>query len=376
MNEPSGQVSEAGVASACAEAMAGESIWARLTGRNSPLVGREAAITFVALAVFALFSIEARYFFTLGNLLEVARFSAFAAIVGVGWTYLLITAELDLSVGPMYSFMQIMCAWFMTSAVLDPWLAFLLTIVVGAGIGAVNGTIVTVFRVPSFIVTLGMLSVMIGAALVVTGGFPITVPKGVESSFFAAANGNLGPVPAQVLWMLGVCLLGAFVLKMTPFGSRVYATGGNERAARQAGINTARVKFSCFVITGALVGLAGGLSVGWLRTTSPVGNQLFTIQVIAAVIVGGTSLYGGAGSVYGTLIGALLLGSLSTGLILMGASIDWTFVFFGSIIIVVGTLDVLIRHGQSGLMTFWRRLQLRGPPLDEPASRVSGKGRH
>lgn len=364
MSEPTNPDSHPAASAPGTTAMADESVWSRLTSRNSPLVGREAGITFVALAVFALFSLEARYFFTLGNLLEVARFSAFAAIVGVGWTYLLITAELDLSVGPMYSFMQIACAWLMTSAVLDPWTAFFATIVVGAGLGAVSGAIVTVFRVPSFIVTLGMLSVMIGAALVVTGGFPITVPKGVESSFFAAANGNIGPVPAQVLWMLGVCLVGGFVLKFTPFGSRVYATGGNERAARQAGINTARVKFACFVITGALVGLAGALSVGWLRTTSPVGNQLFTIQVIAAVIVGGTSLYGGAGSVYGTLIGALLLGSLSTGLILMGVSIDWTFVCFGSIIIVVGTLDVLIRHGQSGLTTIWRRFRLRDAPDD------------
>ena len=354
---------------------AADSFQARLFSRNSPLLGREAAITFVGLAIFALFSFEARYFFTLENLLEVARFSAFAAIVGVGWTYLLITAELDLSVGPMYSFMQIMCAWFMASALLDPWLAFLATLVLGAGFGAVNGIIVTVFRVPSFIVTLGMLSVMIGASLVVTGGFPITVPRDVESSFFAAANGNLGPIPAQVLWLAGVCLLGGFVLKMTPFGSRVYATGGNEKAARQAGINTARVKFACFAITGALVGLAGALSVGWLRTTSPVGNQLFTIQVIAAVIVGGTSLFGGAGSVYGTLIGALILGSLSTGLILMGVSIDWTYVCFGGIIIVVGTLDVLIRYGQTGLMTVWRRFRLRDPVLDEPGAAGSRRER-
>ena len=103
MSERSSPVSQAGGAAPGATAIPEESVWSRLTGRNSPLVGREAGITFVALAVFALFSIEARYFFTLGNLLEVARFSAFAAIVGVGWTYLLITAELDLSVGPMYS---------------------------------------------------------------------------------------------------------------------------------------------------------------------------------------------------------------------------------------------------------------------------------
>ena len=359
MTPPTATETQANAAPAVAPVPAEDSVWLRLVSRHSPLLGREAAITFVGLAIFALFSIKARYFFTVENLLEVARFSAFVAIVAVGWTYLLITAELDLSVGPMYSFMQITAAWFMTSALLNPWLAFLVTIALGAGLGAVNGAIVTVFRVPSFIVTLGMLSVMVGASLVVTGGFPITVPSDVESSFFAAANGTVGPVPAQVLWLLGVCLLGWFVLKMTPFGSRIYATGGNERAARQAGINTARIKFMCFVITGALVGLAGALSVGWLRTTSPVGNQLFTIQVIAAVIVGGTSLYGGAGSVYGTVIGALILGSLSTGLILMGVDIDWTFVFFGSIIIVVGTLDALIRHGQAGLMTVWRRLQLR-----------------
>jgi ribose transport system permease protein len=331
----------------------------RFLGRHSVLWSREAATTAIGIAIFTLFSLKAPYFLTIDNILETARFTSFVAIVAVGWTYLLIAAELDLSVGPMYSFCQIMCAWFIVRQGATPWLAFFLSILVGAAVGACSGALTTLFGVPSFIVTLGMLSVMLGAALVMTGSFPITVPTSVESSFFAFANGTIGPVPAQVIWMIALCLVGGLVLRLTPFGAHVYATGGNERAARQAGINTVRVKFACFVITGAMVGLVGALSVGWLRTTSPVGNQIFTLQVIASVIVGGSALYGGAGSIYGTLVGAFILGMLSTGLILMGLSSDYTFVVTGLIIIVVGTLDVFLRRGQAGLRTLWRRYRLR-----------------
>jgi ribose/xylose/arabinose/galactoside ABC-type transport system permease subunit len=358
------------------EADAG-SVWRHIFSRNSFLLSREAAITLIGVLIFTVFSIRAPYFLTVDNLFETARFTSFVAIVAVGWTYLLIAAELDLSVGPMYSFCQIMCAWFIVRLGVNPWVAFFLAVLVGAGIGAVSGAFTTVFGVPSFIVTLGMLSILLGGALVVTGSFPITVPTSVESNFFTFANGTLGPVPSQVVWMFVVCIVGGLVLRVTPFGSRVYATGGNERAARQAGIKTGRIKFACFVLTGALVGLVGALSVGWLRTTSPVGNQIFTLQVIASVIVGGAALYGGAGSIYGTLIGALILGMLSTGLILMGISSDYTFVVTGLIIVIVGTLDVLLRRGQSGLRIFWRRFRFRssaaGARDDAIVKEASGK---
>ena len=332
------------------------SFWKRTFSRDSFLFTKEAAITLVGLAIFGFFTYKAPYFAQFGNVMDIARYSAFVAIVGVGWTFLIISEELDLSIGPAYSFCQVMCAWFIVGPGLDPMVAFFGAILVGAFIWATNGFIVTVLRVPSFVVTLGMLAVMMGASLTMTGHHPITVPRDTETILFGLANGKIGPFPAQFFWMVGVCLVGGFVLHKTKFGYQVFATGGNEKAARQAGINTKRVKFLCFVITGAMVGLCGALSVGWIRTTSPVGNQLFTIQVISAVIVGGAALSGGAGSVYGTVVAAFILGMLSTGLIMMGANVDVTFILFGSLIIVVGTLYIVIQQGQTVFITKLRQL--------------------
>ncbi len=316
---------------------------------------REAAITIVAVAMFALFSVTADGFLTVANLLDIARASAFVAIVGVGMTYLFIAGELDLSVGSLYGFAAIMMAWLITSWGLDPWVAFPLILLLGGAVGAINGGITTFLGVPSFIVTLGMLSLLRGLTLVISGAFPIAYPDDLTSSFFSLAAGNVGPVPAQILWMAAALLIGAFVLKFTPFGYHVYATGGNVKASHAAGIKTRRVKLTCFVMTGVLCGLVAALNGGWLRTADPTTGTGFELNVIGAVIIGGVALFGGEGSIYGLFLGAAILGMLVNGLVLLGVSGNLSSVFTGAIIILAAIADVTLRR-RGGLRELLSRM--------------------
>jgi ribose transport system permease protein len=307
--------------------------------------GRQFALTFVALVLFAFFSIFAKYFFTLSNIYDMARVSTFTLIVAVGVTYLFIAAEIDLSIGANQSFSTVIMALAITNHAVNPWLAALYAVVAGTLVGIVNGTIATVIGVPSFIVTLGMLSILGGGALVLTGSLPVAYPEGLNSSFFAAANGTiLGNFPVQILWALAVFAIGGLALKFTPFGYHVYGVGGNAKAAHQMGIHVRRVKFLCFVMTGALCGLTGALEGGWLREGDPSAGDTFTLQTIAAVILGGVALYGGAGSVYGTLIGTVITGMLGNGLVLLGAQASWPELFVGIIIVMVATIEVGLKR--------------------------------
>jgi ribose transport system permease protein len=310
---------------------------------NASLAG-QLALTAVAIVMFIGFSITAEHFFEVDNIVNVMRLVSFTTIVGVGMTYLFIAGEFDLSVGSNYAFSTIILGWLIVSQGWDPWPAALLVLGLAFSIGLINGLITTVVRVPSFIVTLGMLSLLKGGALVISGAFPFSYPRDMESSFFSVTAGTVGRVPAQVWWMLGVLVVGAIALRFTRFGYHVYATGGSVRAAAASGIHTRRVKVACFVLTGGLVGLISILQGGWLRTASPTTGSGFELQVIGAVILGGVALSGGAGNVYGTFVGAFILGMMQNGIILSGVSAFWTQVAIGAIIIVAASLDVTLRR--------------------------------
>jgi ribose/xylose/arabinose/galactoside ABC-type transport system permease subunit len=189
-----------------------------------------------------------------------------------------------------------------------------------------------------------MYSVHNGASLVLSGSFPVTFPTGLHSSFISVSGGTAFGIPAQILWMLAALVIGGSVLKFTPFGYHVYAVGGNVRAARASGIRTERVKILCFVITGGLCGLIGAIQTGWLQTASPTTGPGFELQVIGAVIIGGVAIQGGEGNVYGTFIGAAILGMLDTGIVLMGVDGNYTQLFIGFIIILAASVDVVLRR--------------------------------
>ena len=304
----------------------------------------ESSIFAAVVVLFVVLAVAAPNFLTLSNLLSVAQQIAFLGMVATGETFLLIAGELDLSVGSAYGFLAIVLAWLMARHGVALVPAIALTLAAGLAVGAINGLFTTRFRIPSFIVTLGMLGVLRGAALVLSGGLPVGTVTDQTLNTVSAGLFFGGVVPAQVIWLVAVLIVGSAALARTKFGYAVYATGGNRRSAAQVGIKTGRIKFYCFLITGALVALIAILSVGWLGSADPGTGNGFELQVIAAVVIGGTSLFGGAGSVFGTFLGATVIGMLSNGLILLGLDQYWQQLATGTIIVAAALLNVTIRR--------------------------------
>ena len=209
-------------------------------------------------------------------------------IVAIGLTFLFIAGEIDLSIGANQAFSSVVMALAITNHGVNPWGAAALAVLAGMLVGAVNGLVVTVIGVPSFIVTLGMLSILGGGSLVLTDSLPVAYPDTLQSSFFAASNGTVfSNFPTQILWAAALFALGSVLLKFTRFGYHVYGVGGNSKAAHEMGVKVQRVKFLCFMMTGAFCGLTGALQGGWLREGDPSSGDSFTLQTIAAVILGG-----------------------------------------------------------------------------------------
>jgi ribose/xylose/arabinose/galactoside ABC-type transport system permease subunit len=308
------------------------------------LATRELGILVVAVLTFACFSLAAPRFFSAQNLIGILREASLLCILAVGMTYLLVAGEFDLSVGANYGFLVTALAFLIVLRGVNPWLAAGLVILLGLGVGVLNGLLVTQVKLQSFIATLGSLAVLRGAANIVSGGYPISARN--ESLLFYRVIGGrwLGRIPNLSLLMILVLLVGGFVLAKTRFGYEVYATGGDEEAARFSGINTAAVKLICFALTGGLCGLIAILLFGWIGLAPYNTGTGFELRVIAAAIVGGTGLFGGRGTIFGTFVGAMLLGMLTNGLILLGVRQFWDGVAAGTLILVVATLDLLVRR--------------------------------
>lgn len=315
---------------------------------------RELGVLGAAVAIFVYLSIaRPDTFLSEFTLVGMVRSFSLIGIVAVGMTFLFIAGEIDLSVGSMYAFLSVVCAYLIVRQDWDWTLAAPAAILLGAGLGAFNGVVTTLLRIPSFIVTLGMLSALRGGALVVSGGNAIPGVK--DPTFHDLVSGDvivpgLGwTVPAQIFWFIGVVIVGAWVLGKTRFGYHVYATGDNVRAAKNAGIRTTQVKIACFVLTGALAGLVGVITTGWLSNGNPISGQAWELEVIAAVVIGGTALRGGSGSVLGTFLGAAIAGMIRQGLVLLGYDIDTVPIALGAVIVLAVLLDLTIQRRQ-GLM--------------------------
>jgi len=317
------------------------------------LLSRQSAMAIIAAALFIGFASNAPHFLDGETQFEILRITAFSLMIGLPLTFLVIAGEVDLSIGSNYGLCSVVTAIAIVNWGWNPWLAALLAMLVGTLVGLFNGIAVVRFRVPSFILTIGMLSLLRGLALVLTMGLSIDIPGSIKSSFFAASGGSLGPVPAQVLWALGAFLISGFVLRYTLFGARLYATGGNARAALQMGVNPGKVKIWTFTALGLLCGLTGALTAGWLRIGSPNTGTGGELSIIAAVIIGGAALSGGVGTATGTLIGALIVSMLQTGLILLGVQGNWVQVYVGLLIVVAAALEPWLRP--DGPLAEWLR---------------------
>ena len=336
---------EARAAGAVSQAVAEARSTRRVETFRNVLLTRQVAMTVVAILLFALFSVSANNFITWGNILDIIRASAFIGIVAVLWTYLMISGELDLSVGSAYGLGTIIIAWLISSGGVDPWLAAGITLLYGVGVGLINGVLTVYVGVRAFVVTLGMLSALRGAAHYISGSFPISFSRGVDSSLYPLGGSMaFDAIPAQALWFLAVFVLAAIVLRYSKFGYWLFATGGNEAAAQESGIPTRRIKLVAFVLVGLSCGLIAVLQAAWLKTATPTTGIAFELQVIGAVLIGGTALTGGEGSIYGTLVGTVILGMVTNGLVLMGYPPAAGLLATGVIVVAAGTLDVVMRR--------------------------------
>ncbi|MGD1031377.1 MAG: ABC transporter permease [Opitutaceae bacterium] len=294
----------------------------------------------VLVVLGGIISVFTPYFLTVSNLLNVAQQTAINAVLAVGMTFVIISAGIDLSVGSILAFAGVVLAQALHAGWPLP-LAVLAGLAVGAACGLVNGVLITLGRLPPFIATLGMMSVARGAALLVTGGRPVS---GFGASFRWLANGSVAAVPATVVLMILVYLAAHFVLRRTKFGRYVYAVGGNEEAALLSGVPVVFCKISIYAACGALAGLAAVILTSRLNSAQPIAGLSYELDAIAATVIGGASLMGGEGSVLGTLVGALIMGVLRNGLNLLGVSSFVQQVFIGAVIISAVLLDTAFKQ--------------------------------
>jgi ribose transport system permease protein len=276
-------------------------------------------------------------FLTVGNVMNVMRQVSINALIAFGMTLVILLGGIDLSVGSILAVSSVLAAMLMKAGY-DPALATLAGILAGALMGAVNGLVVAKGKVAPFIATLGMMTVLRGTSLVLSNGSPIT---GFSSEFFSMLGGGYVAdlIPIPVVWMLAMFALFWFVLKKTVFGRHVYATGGNAEAARLSGVKTDRVQIAVYTLCGVMSAMAGVILTSRLNSAQPTAGVGYELDAIAAVVLGGTSLAGGRGWIFGTLVGALLIGVLNNGLNLMGVSSFYQQVIKGAVILLAVLLD-------------------------------------
>jgi erythritol transport system permease protein len=311
---------------------------------------------FVAfLAIVIVFSALSSDYFTGSNLLTMTEHVAVTGPMAIGETFVILTAGIDLSVGSIAGLIGMVAGALLNNGLILHPLGILIGLGLGAGIGAVNAAVITRLRVAPFIATLGMLSVARGLADLSDGGNTFANLGGTaqlhNTGFSFLATGSLFGIPFEIILFAFVIVVATFVTKRTAFGRRVYAVGGNERAAELAGIRVNRVKLGVYVISGMCAALTGLLITSELGSAFPDTATSYELNAIAAVVLGGTSLFGGRGRIGGTVLGAFVIGFLNDGLVLVGVSSFWQQVAQGMVIVTAVAVDEAQRRRQAGKAT-------------------------
>jgi ribose transport system permease protein len=297
------------------------------------------AIVYVGFVlIFVFFSITLRDsgFLTTENLLNILRQTAFVSIMAFGMTFALSAGEIDLSIGQVVALAAMVAAVLLRDT--NAPVAVVGGLLVGLVVGLANGLLTTRLRVPSFLITLGTAGIVGGLSRWITSLQPVPV---LDNDYtFIFGSGNIGPFPTLFVWTIAALLVSHVVFRRTTFGRELLATGGNRTAARYSGINTTRIRIASLVICSFTAALAGLLYVGRLHSARYTLGETDLLTVIAAAVIGGTSMAGGRGSIIGALVGSLVMGVLNNGLILMGLSVTEQMIARGIIIIVAVALSL------------------------------------
>ena len=292
-------------------------------------------VGFVAVFLFFLILLGDSGFASPNNILNIFRQTATISIMAVAMTYVIAAAEIDLSVGSVAGLAAVVAAMALNNYGLV--VGVLAGLAVGVASGSLSGSLVAFLKVPSFLVTLGMLGMLVGIARWITDSAPVPISNQAFISIFG--GGNVGPIPSLMIWVVVATALGALVMNKGTFGRHVRATGGNVVAAAYSGVNTLRIKFTVLLMSGVAASIAGMLYAGRLQSGRFQWGTGDELSVIAAVILGGTSLFGGRGAVIGSLFGALFIGLINNGLILAGLDVSQQQVVRGAIIILAVALS-------------------------------------
>jgi len=317
------------------------------------VLGRLAPLAFL-LVLMLVFAVAEPRFLSELNLFNVMRQISITGLIALGMTFVILTGGIDLSVGSVVAFAGLVAASLnkgsaANSLSLDAaaavgyplFVSIGAAALVGVAAGLLQGVAITALDVPPFVVTLGGLSAFRGAALLWSGGGPIS---SFDAPYRMWGQGKLGPVPVPVIVFLAAALLCHIVLRHTRFGRHVYAVGGNAEAARLSGLNVKALTLSVYVIVGLFAGFAGFVLSSRLNAAEAVAGQGYELTVIASVVIGGTSLFGGVGGVAGTVVGAMLIGVLINGLVLMNVSPYVQQIIIGVIIVLAVAFDRFVKR--------------------------------
>lgn len=297
------------------------------------LLRAKSVIGLVALVI--VFTILSPRFFNYYNLTNILRQTSLNAVIAVGMTYVILTGGIDLSVGSILALSSaITCGLLKNSAPLT--ISIIIGLSVGTLLGMFNGFVTIKWNIPPFIATFAMMTIARGLTLVYTNGQPIT---GLDEAFSFIGNGYIGPIPVPIIITILIFIVAYYFLNNNKIGRYVYATGGNMQAAKLAGINTNKIILFVYSLSGLLASISGLILASRLNSASPTAGNGYELDAIAAVVLGGTSLAGGEGSLIGTLIGAIIIGVLNNGLDLLNVSPFYQSIAKGVVILLAIAID-------------------------------------
>jgi ribose transport system permease protein len=320
--------------------------------RPSGLFGSEARQKLLAFASLILlliyFSFASPAFMQTDNMINILQATAVNGVLAIASTFIIITAGIDLSVGTLMTFTAVMAGVFLTYWGLPMWTGVLAALATGAVAGSISGTLIAKLKIPPFIATLGMMQAWKGLSLIVSSDKPIyfnDTPNFDQISQDSLIGYVLPwlPIPNAGLILLVLAILASIVLKSTALGRYTYAIGSNEEAVRLSGVNVDAWKIAIYCMSGAICGIAGLLLASRINSAQPALGQGYELDAIAAVVIGGTSLSGGKGTILGTIIGAFIMSVLTNGLRILSVAQEWQFVVTGVIIILAVYTDILRR---------------------------------
>lgn len=307
----------------------------RIFGKDK--TGSSSALILVLIVLCIVFQLKNPLFFTFDNVIAVLRQLSIYGIVGIGMGFLLLNGYIDLTVGSIVGFCGVFVGLMMTKFGLPPFIALLLTLLVGGLIGAFNGSIITSTGIPPFIFTLAMTTAYRGVIYLITGGKTIT---GFDDSFLAIGRKSFIKIPIPIFIFFAVLIIAWFVLNKTTYGRSVYICGGNPVAARYSGHSVKKTAIISYGICGITAAIAGIILASKLAAAQPTLGNAYEMEAISVAAIGGISLSGGEGKITGVLLGALILGVIDNGMIMMGITSFWQMVVKGIVIVLAVIFDI------------------------------------